>query len=656
MYNFVDIKTKLKHKKLLFKTLEQANYNYTYPRGLNLKPGSEVHDKLVDMILDYVDVSYREMSKRYDSWAEVDKITTMYIETDDYEEKVKKADSRKPVSIIIPTSYSLVETLLAYLISVFFESPVFKYEPGDPSDTVGVALLERTVDRGVNRNKSMVNLYTMLRDDLTYGIGVVGAGWARKYGIRRAESGMFKSTVLGETFDIGEEMKRVLLHEGNQLVNIDPYKFFPDPNFSPVDMQKGEFVAYIDRTGLIGLLSEESMDTDVFNVRYLKHIGGDLKSVFWNEGSSGRYEKTGVSPDIQVDKVGNVVDTIQIYVNLVPRDWGLGENEYPEKWFFRLAADQVIIEARRSDLYHDMYPIAANSVTFDGHTLAPSSIVERSFPMQEVVNWLINSHIANVRKSINDMIIYDPSVISTADLSNPGPGKLVRSVRTAWGRSIKDSIMQLKIEDITRQNVGDASFFANLIHETFGTTDPVRGVRRTSGERVTATEIMEDKTAAVSRLEKLARVIGFTSFFDISYMLASNVQQFMSKDVYVKVVGRYQEDLEREYADKVKNGMVRVSSDMLDIYYDVVINDGSIPTNMDVRSWIQMFQTLVSQPALTQNFDLMRIFKHIARGLGAKNVSDFEVKSAQPEQVDSMVQQGNIMPIQQAMGGSNEVK
>jgi hypothetical protein len=90
----------------------------------------------------------------------------------------------------------------------------------------------------------------------------------------------------------------------------------------------------------------------------------------------------------------------------------------------------------------------------------------------------------------------------------------------------------------------------------------------------------------------------------------------------------------------------------LDINYRVQVRDGSVPGGNYSQAWTQLFQILGSSPELAQHFDVVRIFMHIARNLGAKNVNDFVRKGAgiQPkimpdQEVQQGVQAGNLIPV-----------
>jgi len=69
--------------------------------------------------------------------------------------------------------------------------------------------------------------------------------------------------------------------------------------------------------------------------------------------------------------------------------------------------------------------------------------------MQGVLDWMLNSHIANVRKSVNNTHIYDPYLINTNDLKAAKYGGLVRMRRPAWGQGkIRDAVHQMQTNDV----------------------------------------------------------------------------------------------------------------------------------------------------------------------------------------------------------------
>ena len=190
--------------------LEQAKYTYKYPLGLDLKPGSEIHESLRKAIMSRASASQMMMSRRHSSWKQIDRCLTSYIPLDDLELELKEKDERRPVSIVVPISQAVLETLLTYLVTAFLDDPMFRYEGNSPEDMFGAMLMEKIISVQSTRAKMGIQLHTMFRDALAYGMGMVTPVWTETFG-RPSMGGAPE-----------------VLYEGNQLWNIDPYKYLPD--------------------------------------------------------------------------------------------------------------------------------------------------------------------------------------------------------------------------------------------------------------------------------------------------------------------------------------------------------------------------------------------------------------------------------------------
>lgn len=602
------------------RSLLKQDLDYKYPEGLNLRPGSELHERIKSEVLTRAQESAAVMSSRFSSWNDIDKSLTCYIPTDEAENKVKSEDVRKPVSIVFPYTYAIAETLISYLVSAFLQDPIFRYEGMGPDDVVGAILLEKVVEQHCIKNKVGLGLHTMLYDSVKYGLGIVGPSW-----------------------------KSSRMFSGNSLENIDPYLSLPDINVAVHEVQKGEYYGWINKTNYYDLLTAESNDPDMFNVRYLKALRGTRTSIYPSD-SSMRNLKSGLTAS-EDNGTTFPVDRIFKYIKLIPKEWKLGTSEYPELWLFCLASDEIVIKARPAEFDHGMIPITTCAPDFDGYSAVPLSRLEILQGLQTTLDWLFNSHIANVRKAINDMIIVDPFLVNIKDLESPEPGKIIRTRRPAWGRGVKDAVQQLAISDITRGNIADSGWIVQWMQKISGADDSMMGSLRQGGpERLTGAEFKGTRTGAVSRLERVARVIGMQAMQDIGYFFASHCQQLMQDEVYVKVTGDWQDVLIKEYGIP-ERGRIAVAPRDIDINYDIIVRDGSVPGGNFSEAWIQMFGILGQNPELAQKFDIVRIFTHIARNLGAKNVNDFVRRGGninpiiQPDQqVAVQAQAGNLVP------------
>lgn len=611
--------------------------DYAYPMGLDLQPDSQLHQKVLGKLLNRVRVAYEKMDSRRRSWREIDKTLTAYVRIDELERKVKEKDKRAPVSIVFPHSYSILETLTSFMDGLFLREPIFQYDGNSPEDTIGAILMTKVVEAHCKRFKVGLALHTAFKDSIAYGVGACFPLWKQKWGYRTRSS-------YGMDGQLEKTSEPALLFEGNSLENVDPYQLLLDPNYGIQSIQDAEFVGFVRRTNYYNLLPEDGKGA-VFNVRYLK--GKDCTSRYWGSQRDQKAQTTTVGDT----SVLRPVDVVYLYINIIPKDWGLGDYEEPEKWLFAIAADKYIIQAQPLDLDHNMFPVAVCAPTFDGYSSAPLSRLELLSGMQELLDWLLNSHVANVRKTINDMIIYDPYMLNTADLTDPKPGKLVRARRAAWGKDIRGSIQQLQINDVTRQHIADAQLTMGLMSQISGADDAMMGTLRQGGpERLSAAEFSGTQSQALGRLQSLAMIVGQQLIQDVGYMFAMHTQQMMQEDVWVNTVGAWQDQLLAHYGPQIQNDRMRVTPQDLNIDFDIAVNPEG--QGQATQFWIQMFDTIAKTPELYQLIDVGRVFRYVASQLGAKNVDNFLRAPIQPvgaptTDVMAQAQAGNMVPIEE---------
>ena len=639
----------------------RKNHNYKYPEGLDLRPDSDLHKKIRSKIWERANASRNEIQKRFPYWREIDKTLTTYVDLSGTtkgtkEDDIKLKDPTKPLSIVFPYTYSMLEALLTYLTMAFFQDPIFQYEGVEDDDVTGAMLMELIVRLHCIKTKVPLAIHTSLRDSLSYGVGIGIPEWTTKYGRKAVKASVITQSELGTETQNHTQFIESLLFEGNSLSNIDPYMWLPDPSVSSADIQKGEFIGWVDRDSYVNLLSEEGQpNSDLFNVKYLRAKKNKRSTLALDE--SDRQSRHGGSTDSHriTNEVLSPVDKIHMYIKLIPKEWKLSKSESPEIWYFCLAADDVIISCNRADHNHGMYPIAVASPEYDGYSITPIGRMEVLYGLQHTLDFLFNSHVANVRKAINDMLIVDPYLVNMEDLKDPQPGKLIRLRRPAWGRGVDKVVQQLQVNDITRMNIGDSSYITQWMDRISGADQSMQGSLRQSGpERLTSAEFQGTRGSAVSRLQRIAMIIGLQYMQDIGTMFAVHTQQYMTQETYVKVVGRYAEQMQRLLRPGSSRMQVRPQD--LAVNYDLIVRDGSIPGGNFSGAWIDLFKIIGTTPELMGQFDVTRIFMYIAHQLGAKNVEDFKRNVDQmqtvvrpDDEVARQAQAGNLMPIPKGM-------
>lgn len=637
---FSGVKTKLISPK--------QSYNYQYPLKTKLKPGTKKHDKLVDFLLTQIEFSAVATQSKASDWQAVQNTLTAFIPPSTVNGVVDKIGS---APIVIPQSYASLQVLLTYQTQTLLEYPLFRYDGiGDSKeDMIGAAALTAIVQQQVQRDSMRLALHTHFRDAYSFGFGFSAAAWDSKR-VKRTRTREVKKNVFGLFEQTEEETftEDVLLYEGHKLYNVDPYSAILDPDVAINRIQDSAFVGWYNRTTYNALLmTEQNFDGEVFfNVRYLENLSNKT-SVFYSGGRADRdqdQQTTAVSTTNEAR-----TDVAFLYALIIPSDHGLSKTKTPQKWMFALAADSVIIDARPLDSDLDMYPVVVGAPDFDGYATLPTSRMEMLYGAQNFVDWLYTSHLANVRKALNDMFVVNTALIMQEDIENPKPGGFIRLRRQAIGVDPKMAVHQLNVRDVTGSHITDAANLMQVMQQTSAATETRQGNVVRSGERVSATEIAATEEAAMSRMQKDAIILGDMTMIPLGGILAEQTIQNMSEETQIKIAGDIFQKLKDRYG--VETAVRTVSSLDLDIAYDLKVSTGAAPNMADTKAWVPMFQAIAASPELSAKYDIVSLFGHVAKGNGVTSPEDFrrvvnetEVQVRPDAEVAAQVQQGNLVP------------
>jgi hypothetical protein len=652
-----------KNSSVDFRNAERLKTFYEYPGDVDLNPDSELHKKLLQHLLTAVKASYDIISDRFATWKELDEKLSVYVDLSDEEKSIQQEDSSKPVSIVVPISYATRETLLTYWVAAFLKHPIFRYRPSkDPKDLLGVIMLESIIAQDCIRSKVGLDLHTMWSDQITYGFSAVSPTWVTKHAYKTVRETEVES-MLGIPYSRRENAIRepVKRFEGNALKTLDPYNCFPDPNVPITDVENMDYFGWSERLSYNKLLLEEkSEESSLFNMKYVGLLS-DKTSTYFNadDKNTGRYSKTGINFGQKTTDASKPTDIINIFMWIVPDEFGLSSEVYPELWSFKIAADRVIVEARRAEFDHNCIPVCTMATDSDGHTTIPVSLLEREYPLQHAIDWLWKSRVATIRKTINNMFLVDPSLVNLNDVTDTKFGMIARLRAAAWGKGIKDVMQQLPVQDVTRTHIQDIGFLMGIDSRVF-TSDQAKGHQERQGERVSASEARDTRQSFLSKMEKMARIGAMQGHYDIAYQFASNTIQLIQDKQIVQVLGDYKDVLMQEYG--MEFDYAEVDPKSLNVDFDVVVQDGNLPSGEYAETWERLLQIASSNPDIYKTLDFTRIWLHIARLLGADNPEDFRKKEmtsrvGTQEEIDKGVQSGNFASVEdlEASQGVEEV-
>jgi len=627
------------------------------------------------MLMEKAHVSSAIVKRAQPEWKKIAHNMEAFVPLDDAESLTKAKDYRRPVRLVIPLSYATAEAVKTTLTGIFLKNPIHPIKGRGPEDQYGALLLERLLQAQSVWFKEFLAWHTIWQDSLTFGIGIGEPVWERKY-VRRMEDvevDILLRTLREETgASLGEKEGDIirfltdeLLYEGQRLRPIDPFNWLPDPNVSPNDLQDSEHMGYIWHWNAMDLLSDElEPDSDYFNGIFarMQADAGLGKSTLAGDTDTGRgkrYDLDNIRDQVRVPH-STRLDMLQQYVKLIPSEWGLSNSNVPEIWNFCIVGDRVIVKCHRSKYAHGMFPCICVAPTTNGHDVLPVSMIATTFGLQEAVDFYMSSHVANVRKALNDMFIVDTSAVEWEDLLDPGPGKLIRlKSHIAGGGNIDQYIKQFNVVDVTSNHSADAAAIMGMVKETLGTTDITQGNLEGLPDRPTASLGGAAMNRAMSRLTMVAQKMGMQGMYDVGLMGAFNTQQFMSQTTMVETIGRYDTLLK-----KIHKGASSVPATIqnINVAFDVIPLDGSMPGTENVEAHTAILQTLLQVPGVGERIaagmDIPRFAANWMRMTGATNALEFfqtggSDGTAPPqvlpdEEVAAQAQAGNIVPIRGA--------
>ena len=575
--------------------------------------------------------SERKLSCRYKAWRESDEQQQMYIKEEDAD-KIAKANRNSKgaldyMKVEIPYSFGMMMAQHTYFTSVFLggRSPIHQYNArhGEPEDKI--LAVESLMDYQMSVGRNILPYYIWFYDACKYGVGIIGEYWVEE---KHSISKISEEPELYLGMETGKKKKvktteMVDGYHGNKIFNIRPDNFFPDPRVTYAELQKGEYAGRETHVSWTDI-KVGAANGQYFNVEALEaSIGKADGDANQNRTSQVLYPEP---EDIlfTADKQNKgYVKVWEFYIKIIPSDWKLGKGEYPELWLFSVANQSILIECRPCSSYSAEFPYSCIEQEIDGYSLFKRGVMEQAKPMNDIMTWLFNTHFYNVRSSLNNQFIYDPSAIEMKDVLDPGPGKRIRTKPAAAGKDIRTFFQQVPVIDVTRSHLSDQDMVGQMMQRSNGIVDNLQGMVNDGG-RKTATEVRRAGDAGLGRQRTIAEYMSVMGFMPHSQRLLQNTQQYYSIERKYRIAG--------DVANK--DTFIDISADNISGFFDFIPVDGTLPVDRFAQAnlWKEVLLGIGQMPQITQRYDVAKIFSWMAQLSGLKNIKRMEVTMQQPGQ------------------------
>jgi hypothetical protein len=513
--------------------------------------------------------------------------------------------------------------------------------------------VEALLDYQMTTGGGMVPLFVWLLDPGRFGHGVLGHYWdTERITTRKYVDEV--PTFLGMPIP-GAKPRRVAElttttgYVGNRLFNVRPQDFLPDPRKSLVDFQRGEFCArYVEVSWSEIRAGERS--GKYFNVAALQAARESKLQGNISDGVRDRGAEEVIShlqlPDNAFDGMSSyeipsgLVKGHEVYVRLVPSEWGLGAGDDYEVWVLTRSQTGIVFGAEPLGLLHGRFPFDLLINETEGYSLFSASMMERVTPLNDALSWLLNSHMYNVRAMLNNQLVVDPSRVVMKDVESRDAGKVIRLKPAAFGQDARTAISQLQVGDITRSHLGDMQMFEQIIQRVLGVNDNVMGMVNTGG-RKTATEVRSSTSFSINRLKTTCEWFSAVGFAPLVQKMVQSSQQLYELERKMRVVG----DL-----GQMAPQFAMVTPEAIAGFYDYVPVDGTLP--IDRFAQANLWQMLMGQvrnfPQLMQGVDMVKLFGWVANLAGLKNFNQFRLQVVPDAMAMQQAQAGNVVPLRGA--------
>ena len=648
------------------------------PIEAKLKYGSQFHASVLERVNARIKLAKDSVADRYSAWDQVDEQVRLYA---DLTRGAKRPDGTTMTDmvenpfergIVVPVSYAVLTVRLSQLMSIMLNrSPLWEIQGAGPEDMEPARLMESVIDYDNRQSVALVSLFSQMQDAEKYGLGIIYDSWEVEEGYRYSSPNPQMAQQLQSMFPGLPTRHKEWgpVKEYNNWVCVDPYRFWCDPRVPKMEFQKGEFAGHrYNRSYLYIKERSEENGGIYFNVSALpsnKGEGRDVTAKRDNILASRMDMKSSTDPD---DKGYFYLDHLQ--VKLIPKDWGLGDAEIPEIWWFTIANEAVIIRAHPMAYDHGQFTYSVIEANLDVHSLHNPGNIENIDGLQRFMNWMLNSHLENIRKSLNDSLIYPPSLIEEGDLLNPGPARHIRLSQRGEELLLQgflqpgQYVQQLQVADMTQPHLNAFQLMYQMTQLMMATNDPTTG--QPTANKKTLGEVNQMMLGSGRRLSLTFRLYEAMGWEPLVNRSIANRQQFTEIERYFRILG-----------DQMATpGAQRLLVKPWDIRgnFDYIPRSTMLPPDPSRQAmvWTQIMLGLGKFPQLLapgpdgKVLDVRKIFNETVRNMGIRNIEQFYMAApmlppgmplgnvqVRPDgEVADAAQRGNLAPLAPRMPGT----
>jgi hypothetical protein len=596
--------------------------------------------ELLDYVKELLRLSRAEMNKYYDQWEANDMVYRGLRIPDD---KDKAAQQRKePVKVVMPVSKAQISTFVSFFMEVLNQKDYF-YELGgtgiedEGAAKIGQMVLEQNLEWNNFRHQKLKQFGT---DLAKYGVGIFRFCWTTK---KRSVVQMTKVPqpvapgMVPPPPLVQRKLVPVVEYQGNMIQSVTPFHFFPDPRLPLTRFQEGEFCASEDEYSRSQLKLYEKQG-DCVGIQWVPEFKKEMEEGrrsfgFMSDTSDAVLSKVNQKQTVIVTEIQVWLNPTEYTVNGQPLD---KERDELVRYLIWYANDNRIIRLEPYDYPYAGFGYAVAQFEEDQINFINDGMADVLQPMQDVIDWLINSRITSVRKVIGNQLIVDPKGIEIDDLRQRKP--VLRLKPGVQGMGVDKWVKQLPLQDVTTAHLQDVSILDGYSKSATGITENLLG-QFASGRR-SAREAMNVNSNAVARVMAIVKAVWASALLPLGRQMLDNIRAGMDVPVIVRVIGvsGAMENQQGLFAFK------QVTPDQIVGNYDFLLFDGTLPSQRAAmaQGLQELLTVMLSNPevGLLLGYNPTAIVAEILELRGIRNANRFKLSPQQAIDFIKLAQAG----------------
>lgn len=596
-------------------------------------------------------LSRDEMSKFYDTWDANDMVYRGERKPDLADAQARRRG--EPEKIILPLSFGQVQTFVAFGHAVynqrdyFYEQIASGAEDAKPSE-MGSAILEQNLTK--NKFRSTKNIQ-FLTDIARFGLGVTKESWVHEQcpvveevpdqqALAMVRTGLIQPTEV----PMVKQIKMTTKYMGNKIVNVSPYRWFPDPRLPLTRWSEGEFCA--DETEIsIAEMQKYERQGIVAGLQYVPRMADDA---FKNRRLSFTKKDAAVNAMASITNPRYYLLTaVEIRLNPATTEIDEGvfldkELDYETIYVMWIANDGRIVRLEPAGYDHEEFGYNAAQFLDDQNRFINFGLCDVLAACQDTATWFINSHITSVRKNIFNQFAIDPEGVEIDDFLRRSP--FIRLKPGRAGSGVDTWIKQLNVTDVTQNHLADVATLTGMAKEATGINETLLG--QFSAGRRSAKEAGNVANNAAQRLLMIFASIWESAYEPMGRKMLSNLRQGLDEPTMVRIYGQMntmeamQPDLPGLPPPLYR--LIGVTKADLVGNYDMAPFNGTLPTQrFQTASVLQgILDKMQSDPRLVMltGLDPKLLFFEVLNLLNVRNVQRFSLTPERLQQLGLMAQ------------------